>query len=486
MLHVIDDTMTEHSDNEEEKTRLDACSVSQTMYNILIDDIARVDDSGEGFLSETCIDVDRLKCFSIITNTTYNGCFRFDFQCIALKQREAIVSALRALSDKREKSLRMRRKSLPSFRAHSSAQVLPDSLDISAPEAVLSPMQRTCIYPGAGAMEEGTELALNRPEENDGSMRRRRSLPSDPFSFSEVVSAQHSLDEQPDVVEASSSLFAASFQEVLDEWCADDACAVDLTEVSESLQGIFYILGSQPAVESSDGGKRVRSDSSDMQVATMCVADFLNTSASFFADLPSPISSKEKQSPEYSSRPLRNRISVSNAQANRWRKLSTEMTFESVVEKELITNLATTKSFDDLDVTEARATSSQRVASGNFTDTSGYGLFELFPAGLWGGETDNLFPESEDCDYYDSDCEFSRLVSRRKGLRYAHTARLEEKTKAIETIESSRLTFSVPRHLGCRFDDEYATEIIDVSIVVVQEGPADSFTLLLTLFVSVP
>ncbi len=335
-------------------------------------------------------------------------------------------------------------------------------------------------------MEEGTELALNRPEENDGSMRRRRSLPSDPFSFSEVVSAQHSLDEQPDVVEASSSLFAASFQEVLDEWCADDACAVDLTEVSESLQGIFYILGSQPAVESSDGGKRVRSDSSDMQVATMCVADFLNTSASFFADLPSPISSKEKQSPEYSSRPLRNRISVSNAQANRWRKLSTEMTFESVVEKELITNLATTKSFDDLDVTEARATSSQRVAGGNFTDTSGYGLFELFPAGLWGGETDNLFPESEDCDYYDSDCEFSRLVSRRKGLRYAHTARLEEKTKAIETIESSRLTFSVPRHLGCRFDDEYATEIIDVSIVVVQEGPADSFTLLLTLFVSVP
>ncbi len=107
MLHVIDDTMTEHSDNEEEKTRLDACSVSQTMYNILIDDIARVDDSGEGFLSETCIDVDRLKCFSIITNTTYNGCFRFDFPCIALKQREAIVSALRALSDKRENAANM-------------------------------------------------------------------------------------------------------------------------------------------------------------------------------------------------------------------------------------------------------------------------------------------------------------------------------------------------------------------------------------------
>ena len=477
MLHVIDDTMTEHSDDEEEKNRSDACSVSQTLYNILIDDISRVDDSGEGFLSESCNEVDPLKCFSIITTTTYDGCFQFDFECIALKQREAIVSSLRALSDKKEKSLPMRRHSLPSFRSHSSAQVLPDSLDRTVPEAMISPMQRTCIYPGAGAMEEGTELALNRNEENDGSfgnqapLPRRKNVPPDPFSFSEVVSAPQSLDEQPDVIEASSSLFAASFQEVLDEWCADDGCAIDLTEVSESLQGIFYILGSQPAVESSDDGKYVRSDPSDMQVATMCVADFLDTSASFFADLPSPISSEEKQRPKCSSRRLRNRVSVSNAQACRWRKLQTEMTFESVVENEFIANLATTKSFDDLDVTGARAASSQRVASGNFTDTSGYGLFELFPAGLWGGDADNLFPESEDCDYYDSDSECSRIVSGRKGLRYAHKAQIDGKKTALNTTKSSRLTFSVPRDLGCRFDDEYATEIIDVSIVIAQRGP---------------
>jgi len=483
LLHIVDDTVSEDADEDgEEKSLNNDPSDSQLLHKIRIEDIAWVDDSVEGFLSQTCADVDSLKCFSIVTKAAYDGCFHFDFECISMKQREAIVSALRAISNKGEKSLRMRRRSLPTFRGHSSThQVHSVDVDVSAtPDAVLSPMKRTCIYPGSGSMEEGTELALNRTllcdDEsvgNEVSLPRRRSVPAHPFSFAEV-SQKLSLDEQQYSLEASGSMLAASFQEALDEWCSEDAC-IDLTEMSESLEGIFYILGTQKQVAANnDGehGKHVRADSSEMQVASMCVTDFLNTPASIWADLPSPIGSDEKlDNSTRSSRKLRNRASVANAQAHRWRKLQTEMTFEAVnqTDQSLMRTIATTKSLDDLDGTEGQVASSQRIASGNFTDTSGYGLFELFPPGMWGYDTEDLL-DDEECDFYDSDPECSRAHTRGKGRIQAEKFNM---AAAEEAKKSPRLNFSIPRHLGSRFDDEYASAIIDVSILHSADSPCE-------------
>jgi hypothetical protein len=477
VLHVVDDTMTEDSGGEEdeEKSTGDGPSDSQLLHNINVEDIVRIDQSGDTFVSHTCTDIDPLKCFSIVTKSAYNGSFHLDFECISIQQQEAIVIALRAVSVEGEMLLRMRRRraSLPPYRGNSSSEVHSVALNLSvAPEAVLSPMQRTCIYADTGSTEEGTELALNRTEgyDSDGNkvgLRRRQSVPADPFSFSEV-SAQQSLDEQQDALEASSSMLAASFQEVLDEWCAEDAC-LDLTEMSESLNGIFFLLETQQQVETRSEGaheKVVRTDSTDAPVANFCVADFLDTPASIWADLPSPLSYDDKQSSSTrSSRKICNRASVANAQASRWSQLQVEMRFESATPSDacLNTSIVTTKSLDDLDGTEERVASSQRIASGNFTDTSGYGLFELFPPGLWGADTDPLL-ESEDCCFYDSDPECSRMLTRRRAPRRIQAERRNER-KDTATDKRSRLDFALPRHMGCRFDDEYASAIIDVSIV---------------------
>ena len=465
--------MTNNESDEEEKSRKDEQLHTELLHNILVKDIENVDE-GNTALSQRCLDVDPLKCFTIVSRTLHDGCFHFDFECVSTKQQEAIVFALRSVCDTGEhRSFRMRRRSLPTFRGHSSTQVHPDALDLTVtPDAVLSPLQRTCIYPNSGSMEEGTELALNHADEIDNvgiavAVPRRRSAPTDPFSFAEV-SGNQSLDEQQDALESSTSMLAASFQEALDEWCSDDKC-IDLTELAESLEGIFFMVENQKQAEAStyigNHGQHVRADSSsEMQVASLCMTDFLNTPSAIWADLPSPSGSDDKNtSSTLSTRKLLNRSRVANAQAHRWQQLRNEMTFESVERSDTLfmPSIETTKSFDDLYGTDARVASSQRIASGKFTDTSGYGLFELFPSGLW--EEANDPTESEECYFYDSEPDCSRLYTHKKGPRRI-SAELLNKVTTEEVKKSQRLNFSLPRHLGSHFDDEYASAIIDVSI----------------------
>lgn len=468
VLHIVNDSMTE----EEEKNQKHELLSSRVLHEIRIKGIEHIRDGG--FASFSSRNVDPMKTFSIVSKMdARHGGINFDFECVGRKQQEAIVTALRFVASNnagKEQSLRMRRRSLPAFRGHSSAKVHPAALDvIVTPDAVLSPMQRTCVYAGSGSPEEGTELALYRTstEEIETLAPRRKSLPTDAFNFSEVSDKQ-SLDEQQDTIGSSFSMLAASLREALDEWCSQDAC-IDLTDVAESLGDIFFLVQTQNKLVDSNttysNGQHVRSDSSsDMQVGTLCMTDFFKTPAAIWAELPSPNVSFEKQpSSTRDTRIIRNRASVVNAQAYRWKQLQTEMTFESVNTscECLMPSIQTTKSWGDLDGTDERVASSQRIASGNFTDTSGYGLFELFPSGFWDDDDDPT--DSENCYFYDSEPECARMLTRSKGPRHIKAEQLNKVTTSTKK-KAQRLNFSIPRYMGSHFDDEYVTAIIEVSI----------------------
>ena len=189
--------------------------------------------------------------------------------------------------------------------------------DISQSQpASLSPMQRTHIY--AESMTEGQELSLNYLDDEDpldlpGTLHRRSSS-MNAFSFADVESQQSS-EEDNMVVEHTDSRLAISFHEALEEWCTD-ACTLDLTDVSANLEGIFHVFQGISA-----STQHVRVNSTDVEFQNSCMADFLNTPAFIWAGKEKNAYKLTNGGKKRINKRIRNRASIINAQALRWRQL---------------------------------------------------------------------------------------------------------------------------------------------------------------------
>jgi hypothetical protein len=349
-----------------------------------------------------------------------------------------------------------------------------ESDDLPPPPACLSPMQRTRIY--QQPMAEGQELSLNYSDDEDaalelpgGLQRQQRSNSTRSFTFADVVGQQSSFEEDHMVVEPTDSMLAMSFHETLDEWCDDDTCTLDLTDVAESLAGIFQMLGARKPTErleeeTSATAQHVGANSTDLSLVNSCMADFLNTPASIWADLPSTDEAQTTNNSlsDGNTKRIRNRVSVTNAQARRWRQLQSKMTFASVVQsaQSKMTIIATTKSLDDFD-----RPSNNRTGP-NYTELALNGLYYLFASPLKVGD-DVTNDKDDDCDYYyDSDPEDARLQTRNQGPRRVLAERLNKMDKEEIQIEK-RLHFSrsEANKRSRRFDEEETNAIIEVRIV---------------------
>lgn len=440
-LHVS--TATTAETENDKKSQED-----ELLHSIAIADIERV-ESGKESLNQQLFEITHhLKCFSIVSKTTTD----LTFVCDSAQQRATIVSSLITITNKG--TLRMRPASLEVSREPIGVRMNLGGDFLHAQPASLSPMQRTRIY--AESMAEGQELSLNYSDDEDaldipGTLHRRSSS-TNAFSFADVASQQSS-EEDNMVVEHTDTMLAISFHEALDEWCSDDACTLDLTDVSASLGGIFHILGGSSAAT-----QHVRVNSTDAQLQNSCMADFLNTPASIWADLPSTSKDKkEHNSTDGGNKRIRNRASITNAQALRWRQLRTEMTFESIVQSAQyrMASIATAKSLDDFDRPNRRASTS--------TECTSHGIFDLLSAKLRVVGSD-VATDDKDCDFYDSDPGDAKLLMRRRGPRRVLAERLN-KIEADKMRSSKKLDFSL-RHAnvkGKQFDEEQTNAIIEVS-----------------------
>lgn len=362
-------------------------------------------------------------------------------------------------------TLRMRPASLPISQETLKSAALP-----SSPPACLSTMQRTHIY--KQLMAEGQELSLNYSDEDDdaleesGSLQpQQRSNSTYPFTSADVLGQQSSFENEHMAMEPTNSMLAISFYETLvDEWCTDDTCTLDLTEVSESLEGIFNMLGAQKPTESlkedrSATAQHVRVNSTDLPIMNSCMTDFLNTPASIWADLPSTAEAVTTSHPTPSNTKLiHNRASVPNSQARRWRQLQAKMTFASVVQsaQSKMTIIATTKSMDDFDISRNNRTGP------NLTKMTWNGLYNLFGSSL--NVDDDANNKDDDCDYYDSDPEDARLQTRNQGPRRVLAERLNKIEKEKIHIKK-KLDFSLSdgNIRSRRFDEAETQAIIEVS-----------------------
>lgn len=430
--------------DDEKKSQID-----EPLHSIAIADIERVEYGKESPNQQLFENAHPLKCFSIVSKTITD----LNFECDSAQQRATIVSSLVAITSKG--TLRMRPASLDVSREPIGIRMNLDGDFLHTQPASLSPMQRTRIY--AESMAEGQELSLNYSDDEDpldlpGSLQRRSSS-TNAFSFADVVSQQSSEDDNMVmVVEHTDSMLAISFHEALYKWCTDDACTLDLMDVSASLGGIFHIVGGSSAAT-----KHVRVNSTDVQLHNSCMADFLNTPASIWADLPSTGKTKKAHnSTDGVNKRIRNRASTTNAQALRWRQLRTEMTFESIVQSAQyrITSITTTKSVDDFDRLNSRSAKS--------TEHTSHGIFDLLSAKL-GVVGSDVATDDRDCDFYDSDPEFARLLTRSRGPRRVLAERLN-KIEADEMRRSKKLDFSLCHAdvKGKVFDEEQTNAIIDV------------------------
>jgi hypothetical protein len=260
-------------------------------------------------------------------------------------------------------------------------------------------------------------------------------------------------------------MFAISFYETLDEWCNDDTCTLDFIDVSESLKGIFHLLGARKPTESfeedtSATAQHLRVNSTDLLLMNSCMTDFLNTPASIWADLPSTAEVKTTSNPTTSNKKrIHNRASRTNSQARRWRQLKARMTFASVVQSEQskMTFIATTKSLDDFD-----RPSNNRTGP-SLTKMAWNGLYDLFASPLNGSDD---VTNNKDCDYYDSDPEHARLQTRNQRPRRVLAERLNKIEKKEMQIKT-RLNFS-PSDANIRssqFDEGETNAIIEESIL---------------------
>jgi hypothetical protein len=359
----------------------------------------------------------------------------------------------------------MRPASLPVSRETLKSDALPP------PPACHSTMQRTHIY--QQLMAEGQELSLNYSDEDDdpleelGGLRpHQRSNSTYPFTFADVLGQQSSFENEHMAVEPTDSMLAMSFYETLDEWCTDDTCTLDLTDVSGSLKGIFYILGAQKPTESleedpSATAQHVRVNSTDLPLMNSCMTDFLSTPASIWADLPSTAEAVTTSRPTPGNTKLiRNRASALNSQARRWRQLQAKMTFASVVQsaQSKMTIIATTKSMDDFDRSR-----NNRIGP-NLTKMAWNGLYNLFGSSL--NVDDDTNNKDDDCEYYDSDPEDARLQTRNQGPRRVLAERLNKIEKEEIKIKK-KLDFSLrdSNIRSRRFDEAETQAIIEVGIL---------------------
>jgi hypothetical protein len=313
-------------------------------------------------------------------------------------------------------------------------------------------MQRTRIY--AESMTEGQELSLNYSDDEDpldlpGTLHWRSSS-MNAFSFADVESQQSS-EEGNVVVEHTDNRLAISFHEALEEWCTDDACTLDLTDVSANLEGIFHVFrGSSAATQ------HVRMNSTDVQLQNSCMADFFNTPAFIWAGKEKNAYNLTDGGKKRINKRIRNRASIINAQALRWRQLRTEMTFESIVQsaQQRMTSIAMTKSLDDLDTPNCRASTS--------IERTSHGIFDLLSAKLRVDGSD-VATDDKDCDLCDSDPGDARLLTRSRGPRRVLAERLN-KIEASQMRRSKKLDFSLRHALveGKRFDEEQTNAIIEV------------------------
>ena len=419
-----------------------------------------------------------LKRFSIVIIGPggESDCSQLDFETDSAQKRDAIVSSLLALLSKSNTLFPKRRNELMPSRMHVR----------KARNIILSPMQRTRIYADSESMDEGMELSLHYSDDEDTSPDlpvrfpppRRKSRPNNPFSFSEVV--QHeSVEEDVAVLEPTNSMMEGSFMNpILNEWCINDTCAIDLTDISNSLKGIFFMMETQSHAKtrgSANGPQGVSNmscndqaigDSHDTIEASSCIIECLNTPATIWAEIPAPTDEAGKvHCGSSNASKFQNRGSVANAQAHRWRQLQTEMTFEAIIrhDQSRMRLIETTKSMDALDSRTRRSASSPRVGDGNIPHPA-LGIFERLAANLRTSDAEVSTGLEEYC-YYDSDPEDARLSTHGRGPRRVQAERFNfiesEKVRNLK-----RLDFSL-RRFGTRrkhyFDDLETNAIIEVS-----------------------
>ena len=423
----------------------------EPLHSIAIEDIDRVEYGKDQQLFENA---HPLKCFSIVSKTTGH----LSFLCDSAQLRAKIVSSLVAITN--EGTLQMDPASLEvsqepiRIRTNSGGGVLHSQ------PASLSPMQRTRIH--AESMKEGQELSLNYSDDEDPLdvpvTQQWRSSSTNAFSFADVVSQQSS-EEDNMVVEHADSRLAISFYEALEEWCTDDACTLDLTEVSANLGGIFHVFGGISAAT-----HHVNVNSNDVQLQNSCMADFLNTPAFIWAGMETDANNSTDGGKKRINKRIRNRASITNAQALRWRQLRTEMTFDSIVQSAhyRMTSIATTKSLDELDKPNCHSSSS--------IESTSHGIFDFLSAKLrFVGSDIAVATDDKDCDLYDSDPEDARLLTRSRGPRRM-LADCLNKIEANQMRRLKKLDFSL-RHAnveGKQFGEAQTNAIIEVSHVVLE------------------
>jgi hypothetical protein len=202
--------------------------------------------------------------------------------------------------------------------------------------------------------------------------------------------------------------------------------------------------------------QRVRVNSTDVQFQNSCMADFLNIPAFIWAGKEKNAYNLTDGGKKRINKRIRNRASIINAQALRWRQLRTEMTFESIVQsaQHRMTSIAMTKSLDDLDTPNCRASTS--------IERTSHGIFDLLSAKLRVDGSD-VATDDKDCDLCDSDPGDARLLTQSRGPRRVLAERLN-KIEASQMRRSKKLDFSLRHALveGKRFDEEQTNAIIEV------------------------
>lgn len=410
-----------------------------------------------------------LKCFSVATTEANHF-----FECNTVQQREAIVSTLLAMTKRQGKAmLRMRSSAIMPLAEPSIPRVNIDNSN-EHPEAILSPMNRTRIFERTGSSDEdGQELSLNYSDDEDIAQEsevpkkglQRGNSPNSPFSFAEVL-GQKSSDDEDIMLEQANSVVTIALSETLEEWCTNSACTIDLTDLSESLNGLFYLAASRNRKDSLAAAKvdvsthrsdHVRANSIDLQLKASCMNDFLNAPATIWGE-GSTTSGEDRRLKNICRRArIQNRACSPTDQTHRWRQLCMEMTFDSVAHnaQTKMAVISTVKSMDDLDkpVRDVMKSSS-RTSQGLFDNIFAQPVIVAAPSVI----TD------DDCCYYDSDPGDSRIRRRRGGPRRV-VAETLNKCDSPKVETASRLNFSIRQTMmkGTRFVESETIQIIEVS-----------------------
>jgi hypothetical protein len=234
--------------------------------------------------------------------------------------------------------------------------------------------------------------------------------------------------------------------QVAGPWCTDDVCSASLKDFAETMKGIFEMK--EKSREGKPDSEKQRALAEDYitgvlgapatMVNLLSVKDIWNAAAA-----KRPVNKQEGNR-------IQNRAGNVDAQADRLQRLRNQMTFSGAESNEKMKFVQVISSFDD---------TSKPAEIGIQSNSS------AFP--FMGKE---VKPEDDESDilFYDSDPEYSRVRSLRRGPRRV-LAEQENKLEAGAAPARRTTLGGIPmKHLGLnrrwkKMDEDVMTEIIDVS-----------------------